>query len=894
MDTPCSPENPARIHVTKRFSPATIAVLLAFLSAEPVFATTPAPPPSCSVCSGEDHADVTFHASEGIAGSGTLSISLDQTTVSGAPNTSDGLTIIQPETIIDGTVFATGHQASQTAWNVMASFNATHGCDETVETCSKLSTDTNYGDWSSSSYPNWSFPGSQTSASIDFKIRVLRTDQGRATAPAAVTSVTPQTISYSDNVLQTSPAAFSTRVPLGATSETGRFNAGSLVMDGPLSTIVPSRAILKLHDPFGYLTSVTESQNGLDIQRQVKSSVRLADIQDVSGGFEIRIYEKGDYDEEIPLEESTYPVHDGAVPSVIYRYLPDDAEVQPSGIRMETIYRDQPAETTHYLSVSATEYQIVRETNLETVDVVSVLDEVDGKHMRHDIETVTRDGTVNQTGTLFSLTYREYQYQSVTPTVGETAVSPFLTYEQRQVDSAETPAVLETHISPATGFIGKPGTITRPDGSWEIRSYFAGNEQDSQPSWRGLPKQILRPWNGLPATPNDNNSSPQCTDITYTTVLVDGSYAVATRTTNSPTRSTIRQDDSVPSSLATLLTSAGLSSNWAPSSSALTRTTMADVSGTENIPSTTISYLSRPAYNQTSPPLTPILVPMLVPWSGRVFATLDAEGNGSVTGYEAGKIDSETGAYEPVTPAEIASATHIRTITLALRNGGLPANGEATQRIVIEDLSGRPLREELRIGTGSNSSLATAFTTDYNDAPANAISKVTRYHDGRVIEETTESSPFSSVQIDEQGITTTTTRDAIGRTTSVTVEGVATNGDFGEQPSRITSFSYSGRTTTTTTGGLTHDRTEDLTGRVISETDETGAITLTSYPNGGRDTQTTLPGNNPRLATNTIDGLPLSVTGTAVVNEAWSYSIVDGNLVTAHIRHGPISRRIHV
>ena len=719
---------------------------------------------------------------------------------------------------------------------------------------------------------------------LNYKIRVLRTDQGRATAPVAVTSVTPQTISYSDNVLQTSPAAFSTRVPLGATAETGRFNAGSLVMDGPISTSLPSRANFALRNPFGCLTSVTVAQ----ALRQVKSSVRLADIRDVSGGgFEIRIFEKGDYDETTSGDDNTYAIHNNTVPSVKYRYLPESVTGQPSGIRMQTIHRDGAAETTLYLNVSATEYRIVRGTDRETVDVASVLDVVDDPPTRTDIETVTRDGV------LFSRTCREYQYQSVTPTLGETTVSPFMIYEQRQVDNNQTPTVLETDISPADGFIGKPGTITRPGGSWEVRSYYAGDETNVPASWRGLPKRILRPWNNSPSSPDDATSSNcQCTDITYTTGLVDGNYAVANRTTSMPTRSTVRQTTPAPSSLITLLTSAGLSSNWTPSTTDLTGTTMADVSGEENIPSTTISYLSRPFYGQTSS--------LLVSWAGRVFATLDAEGNGSVTGYEAGTfaVVSGTWVFTAITPSNIASATHIRSITLALRNGGLPASGEATQRIVIEDLSGRPLREELRIGTGTTAPLATTFTTEYDDAPADAISKVTRYHDGRIIEETTELSPFSSVQIDEQGIKTTTTRDAIGRTTSVTVEGIATNGDFGEQQSRVTSISYSGRTATTVTGSgnpsLTRIRTDDLIGRVISETDETGAITLTSYPNGGRDTQTTLPGNNPRLATNTIDGLPLSVTGTAVVNEAWSYSIVDGNLVTAHIRHGPISRRIHV
>ena len=286
---------------------------------------------------------------------------------------------------------------------------------------------------------------------------------------------------------------------------------------------------------------------------------------------------------------------------------------------------------------------------------------------------------------------------------------------------------------------------------------------------------------------------------------------------------------------------------------------------------------------------------MLVPWAGRTFATLDAEGKGSVTGYEAGTFNSQTGEFTVATPASIADATHIRSITLALRNGGLPASDEASQHIVIEDLSGRQLRDELHIGTGDSAPLATAFTTEYNDAPANAISTITRYHDGHIIEETTEVSPFCTVRIDEQGIKNTTVRDAIGRTTSVTVEGIAANGDFGAQAARVTSITYAGRSSTTESIGgnlsLFTSRTEDQIGRVISETDETGAVMVTSYPNGGRDTQTNFPGDNTRLSTNTIDGLPVSVTGLAVVNEAWAYSLDGDNLMTAHTVGGTGSTR---
>ena len=101
----------------------------------------------------------------------------------------------------------------------------------------------------------------------------------------------------------------------------------------------------------------------------------------------------------------------------------------------------------------------------------------------------------------------------------------------------------------------------------------------------------------------------------------------------------------------------------------------------------------------------------LVPWAGRAFATLDAEGNGEVTGFEPGTFDASSGVFTTVSPEDFATATHLRAITLELRDFDLPAAAERVKRVTIEDRFGRVVREELHLQSGTQWSEATASTT---------------------------------------------------------------------------------------------------------------------------------------------------------------------------------------
>jgi len=841
---------------------------------------------SCGSCGGADQAEITFRASADLAAHGSIAIELNGLIMSagdvgaGTLATPAGLAVIPTETVMDGQIIVTNGAS------VSADFVPSGGCGQTVEIRTKNPTQdpatSPYGPWSSNPHPCWTSQQLGTAPLIKFQIRILRVDAGAAVAPVAVTEMTPLTVSWVNHAWQNDPAAFTSRIPLGLTADSGRFNAGSLVLTGPLSDSLAARNNLVLRSPFGTLQALTDPNT--NTLRQVMSPNRLADIiaNTNNSGFEVRIYERGDFSPGLN-QYGTHDINQNAHPSITYRYLkaPQDTG-NLGGIRMETIHRDGSTEVRTYLNVTASEYLIITGNNLETRDLISNLTQSnDGQWHRTDVETVSRDGV------LFSKTERNFLLQTVADSAASgKSVTPFMTLEHSYIDSIK---LLET-LSEPSPYPGLPATVTRPDGSWEVRSYYDGTGSTTQkPAWFRLPKQILRPWNNAPAAPPANNSTTNCqvTSLTYTDSPVDGSFQPASQNTTLPPASRILTSPPAVEPLIALLADAGLTADWLPAPTDLTAITLADVAGNEQIPATTIRYQSHPAFGLTTPPL--------VPWAERTFAVLDAEGNGTVTGYEPGTFNSATGTFTAVTPANLATATHLRAITLALRNFGLPASNEATMRVVIEDLSARVLREDLHLidATTTHWSLvpATTTTTTYDDAPAEGLATITRRHDGRVTSEIIQLSPFETIVIDEQGIKTTTLADALGRPTSVTREGC------GDQPSRTTTTTYSGRNSSTTTRAgnlaLTNSQTSDLLGRTTSQTDPTGAITATSYPNHGRDTLVTMPGSNTLLTARSIDGLLLSLTGTAAVNEYWTYTIDQGgNLLTTHSTGPATSTRL--
>jgi RHS repeat-associated protein len=860
------------------FATPALALLLILLPAPRVLAT--AAVGSCGACGGSDRAEISFRAAADVTATGSVAISCNNltkrasATAAGPLATATGLAVAPPETVLTGEITVTNPSDNcGFSGNIAADFVPYGGCGMTFELRTKLSAAADFGAWSANLHPSWTSVAVGTAPLvIQYQLHILRSNGGIASAPPAATDMTPPTVSKPGNAYQTDPAAFSSRIPLGATTGTGSFSAGSLVLAGPLATSLASRGNLALRSPIDtapfdaghpdLLHAINDTGNAL---RQVKSATRLMDLDDVVengsvAGFRVRVFEAGSYANT--LSGGLYPINGGAGPSVtyIYRAVPI-ADAPLGGLRMETLHRDGTTETRTYLNTTTTEYTITEGDGLETVTVSSNVHEVAGVWQRTDLETVVRDTEV------YSKTERDFIFQTVSDSNGTTSVSPFLTAERRYTD-ANTP--LETIFTPSA-HPGLPEIVTRPDGGWEKHIYYDGSGTDGgAAAWLRLPKQIISPWNDEPAVPPTSGTA-NCQVVTLTYTAVDGLLQATGRTASMPpSERTLLSAAYNISTLVGFLGDAGLAAAWLPTNSDVATIKLADVVGSEQIPSTSISYVSRPAFGLTSVPV--------VTWGGRSFATLDAEGDGTVTGYEPGTFNAATGAFATVSPANLASATHLRAISLDLRNAALPADGEKVKRVTIEDLAGRVVREELCLHDGTAWSVATVSTTTYDDAPAGALRTVTQARDGRTTRQITEVSPFETVTIDEQGITTTTNTDALGRVTYMVVAGC------GDQPARSTTTINVGRwaAIAQSAGGLTlvGTETQDLLGRTISRTDPTEAVTATTYPNNGRDTAVTYPGNNTLLTTRTIDGLTISTTGTAAVNEYWSYAIANGQLLT--------------
>ncbi|MBB5353309.1 hypothetical protein HNR46_003565, partial [Haloferula luteola] len=129
--------------------------------------------------------------------------------------------------------------------------------------------------------------------------------------------------------------------------------------------------------------------------------------------------------------------------------------------------------------------------------------------------------------------------------------------------------------------------------------------------------------------------------------------------------------------------------------------------------------------------------------------------------------------------------------------------------------------------------------------------------------------PYTLVETDAQGNVTTSFYNTKGQL--LWSEKSAGGG----VPAVRTTSTRVGLTTTVDVNGImTSETVVDGLGRVISRKDATGAVTTVSYPNGGRDTLTTLPGGVQQYEERYLDGSLRSHSGTGWVNAFYSTSTI--------------------
>ncbi len=105
-----------------------------------------------------------------------------------------------------------------------------------------------------------------------------------------------------------------------------------------------------------------------------------------------------------------------------------------------------------------------------------------------------------------------------------------------------------------------------------------------------------------------------------------------------------------------------------------------------------------------------------------------------------------------------------------------------------------------------------------------------------------------------------------------TLKQMVTSTRYGSFGALTTIYTYdaAGRKIRTQRGDLVSTTTYDLSGRVVSSTDEQGRTTTYDYPSEAV-TVVTLPGGGTRITTLNADGRTASITGTAVTPEYYTY-----------------------
>ena len=676
---------------------------------------------------------------------------------------------------------------------------------------------------------------------------------------------------------QTKPSGFQFQAELGSAPGSSGYNTGSLSLSGPISQSLADISNLELRNVFDEGMKVVKIGETL---RQVTNLEKLADIQPVAGGgVEICFFNKGSFGTE--LVNGLYPINAGAQPFRKVSLTPVAATNDHlGGIRVTTTGPDGAATWKEILSTSSdgTSRREILNNGTEVRNYASLFDydSASAQWRRIDLNDVS------QNDILVSKTQRTYLYQLKRDPQTSVVVdrAQFLA-EEAVYDTASS--ALVTTWEPDLDHLGRAKSVTRPDGSWERYVYYDDVGEGEDSAWRGRLKGVLKPWNGLPATPAEADASNSETTIT-TYQFSDSGIIPMRRVTTRPTQGGAvkvaeTSTTALPGYSRYLLEDAGLNEAWLPAyGDVFSEGRSEKAAQGENISQGT-SYVYVGAHVSTG---VDSYETVDAPWVGRSMGHLDGEGNGSITGYERGTFDASTQTFTvnqpPVSPDW---GKDVRSVTVKVEGDNITENLPATKEIGIEDERGKTLRKEHWIKDGNgNWALATATTYEYptlwpDGSPKETIVK----QDGRVISRTLQVSATEIARWDEQGIETRTVRDEQGRTVSVTKVGTGT------QPDQVTTYTYNGLTTTVTTtaGGVSRSRTtvSDLAGRPVSQTDASGAVTTTAYLHGGRDTLTTLPGGLTRLVTRNLDRRTVSVTGSAVVDETFAYeTLPSGNLVT--------------
>lgn len=868
------------------------------------FATTGIASAQCGTCGTGDKIEVSYYAYT-ITQNGSASATLCETVISPVPSsttvpvdtiTDKGTCHLLKKKVYSGSATATSDAFSGSSYAPYTIyFEPKNSCGLSLWVQSRTTTDgVTWTSWTSWEKKNYILdPATNLYMGVDmtiqFKVKLLENDEdkkedksepdnddtevqtesGPAGIPLANQDVAPGGGGQPSTV---NPATFQSEADLGL-GESGT-SAGSIRLAGPIASTLPNVSNLEVLNP--------ETDSSMEIlldsgnERQILTSENLIDILPISGGgVRLRYFAPGQFG--TTKDPSFYPITGTPFKTVSYTPLAAVSGQHLGGVRtvVEGVRGTSYTRDVVKTSSNGQSYRVIDENGLRVVDVDSTFLWSGGYWHRSDLRTEKRSDV------LYSKEANTYRYlvrRAGSPSVVVESYE-FLTQNLTYTDASNS---LATTYTPDPSYLGRVKSVVYPDGSWEAYTYYSGTEGGGvEVPMRGLLKETMRPWENDPASPSGATSTNcERTLIEYGYDSLGESYYPVRRTTTAPPRSTgseiIRkwEKGTTTTTLGDLTTwmllDAGIELEWLPGSTQVEiRAGKTFASSSESIEDSTFTY----DYPSDGPDY---------PWNGLALANLDSTASGTVIGYQMGSFDEGTGDFAIDLSTDPQDRTHIQSIAVTMRAKTLVAN-ESTKVMTVTDLKHHVLRRETWICTGyvdgyAQWSHASTTTYDYPTLWADgSIREAVAEQDGRIVSRLYQTSGLQESQSNEQGIETVTVSDLIGRTVSETQTGSGTT-----QSDRVTSFVYSGRTTSTTRSGgslaLTRSTTQDLAGRTLSETDESGATTTYNHDDE-LETIATLPGGLTQITDRNIDGRILSETGTSVVakyyaREVYSYGAI--------------------
>ena len=252
--------------------------------------------------------------------------------------------------------------------------------------------------------------------------------------------------------------------------------------------------------------------------------------------------------------------------------------------------------------------------------------------------------------------------------------------------------------------------------------------------------------------------------------------------------------------------------------------------------------------------------------AGRTRMTWDATGRATLYQYDRG-----TWAAPEFTPDVNGTCVRAATITGYIANPGAGSTvadfthvpSHSSKEVTITAADG-VVREETHV-CDSSGNYQPVLAKDHEYEPDGQHRPSGIKIAGIYLSKTEYISPTVTRQWDEDGTMTETETNGQGEVIRSTLAGNTA------VPPVTTTFTRSGLTTTTVVGGRTLAvEVQDVVGRTVSSRDAIGAITTTTYSDGGSSVTRTAPGGVNTVDSRHYDGQPISTTGSGVIPQYYS------------------------